>query len=411
MDVNQNLVILGGGLTGHAAAMAARGHGFEGGITIVSAEEHRPYDRTPLSKAVLQGQREPDDLYFMSDEDYAEHDITCRTGANAVGVDFDKKIIELDQRDSLTWDTLLIATGCDPIRLDNPGFDLPGVHYLRRISDAVQLRDAIDQASRVLVIGASFIGSEVAASARVRGADVVLVDRLDHPMQAALGDEIGSLCASIHQDHGVDLRMGTTVTELRGTDRVERAVFDDGTELDCDLVVVGVGVRPNVELFDASKLEIENGILVDEYCRTSIPGVYAAGDVANWWHPEREQRIRIEHFDNAGSQGTFAGKVIAGASEEPFAPVPFFWSDQYDTNIQFVGFPTENMELIIRGNPDDREVTGFYIDEGGITAAVTVNHPRNLRSVRRLVRARAKIDSETLKDPETDLRALSREYS
>lgn len=408
--MTRHLVIIGGGLTGHSAALSARHNGYAGDITILSDEPDLPYDRTPLSKAVLQGKRESGALGFQPDGDYSVDSIAALTNTAAERVDFDRRQVVLSNGDKLTWDDLLIATGARPIHLRGPGFDLPKVHYLRTTRDANSLRSELEAARNVVVIGAGFIGSEVTASARILGKSVTLVDMFDAPMSNALHPDITRVCAAIHHDHGVDLRMNSRVDELRGTDRVEQAVLADGTTIMCDLVVVGVGVRPNVELFENTDLQVNNGIVTDEFCRTSIPNVYAAGDVANWWHPELKQRMRIEHFDNAGSQGTFVGKVIAGETDQPFSPIPYFWSDQYDTNIQYAGFPIEDCEVVIRGNPDDCVITAFYLNHGAICAAVTINQAREFRSARRLVSARAVIDPKILKSSETDIRKLSREY-
>lgn len=407
---SRRLLILGGGLAAHSGALAARHNGYDGAITILSEEMDLPYDRTPLSKQVLQGKRDPNELGFQPDGDYSGDDIEVLTGVAAHRVDLESRRVALDSGDAMAFDELLIATGASPIRLQNPGFDLPNVHYLRTIADAKAIGASLESAGHVLVIGAGFIGSEVAASARTLGKEVTLVDMIEMPMAGAFHPDIASVCAAIHRDHGVNLRMNSRVDALRGSDRVEEAVLDDGSTIACDMVVVGVGVRPNVELFTDSDILIDNGIVVDEYCRTSVSGVYAAGDVANWWHPELERRIRVEHFDNAGAQGTHAGKVIAGNQDEPYAPVPYFWSDQYDTNIQCAGPPCADCQVVIRGNPDERRITGFYLDDGAICAAVTVNQAREFRPARRLVAARAKIDPDILTNPETDIRKLSREY-
>lgn len=410
MTSQKHLVILGGGLTGHAAALAARHNDYPGRITIVSDEANPPYDRTPLSKAVLQGKKEPDELGFQPDGDYSSDDITVLTATRAAGVDFDTRRVDLSGSETLEYDDLLIATGTRPITLNNAGFDLDGVHYLRTIDDAKAIQSDLAESQRVVVIGAGFIGSEVASSARTLGKDVTLVDMLEAPMSSALHPDITSVCAAIHQDQGVELRMSSRIDEVRGDGRVKQAILSDGTIIDCDMVVVGVGVRPNVEIFADTNLQVDNGVVTDEFCRTNIPNVYAAGDVANWWHPELQQRMRIEHFDNAGSQGAHAGKMIAGATDEPFAPIPYFWSDQYDTNIQWAGHAPDDSEVVIRGNPDERAITAFYLKTGAICAAVTVNQAREFRSARRLVSARAEIDSATLASPDTDIRKLSREY-
>jgi 3-phenylpropionate/trans-cinnamate dioxygenase ferredoxin reductase component len=408
MTSQPHILILGAGLTGHSAAVTARAAGFEGRLTLIGDEPRRPYDRTPLSKAVLQGRRDTSDLFFDTEASYRERGITLRTGERATCVDFEQRRVALDSGDTVHYDRLLIATGASPIRLRDPGFDLPGVHYMRQVPDAEAIRDDLAQASHVLVVGAGFIGSEVAASARTLGKDVTLVDLLSAPMVAAFGKSVAEICAEMHQRQGVDLRMNDRVVELRGTGRVEEAVLASGARVPCDLVVVGVGVTPNVEPFASSALEIDNGIVVDEFCESSIPGVFAAGDIANWWHPEVERRFRVEHFDNAGTQGAAAGMSLAG-NPEPFAPVPYFWSDQYDTNIQFAGYPGTNYQTAIRGTLDDHEFTAFYVEDGKVRAAVTFNRPRELRPCRRLVAADVYVDIGVLCDPDTDLRKFVRE--
>jgi 3-phenylpropionate/trans-cinnamate dioxygenase ferredoxin reductase subunit len=294
------------------------------------------------------------------------------------------------------------------VRLRQLGFDLPGVHYLRTLTDAEAIRAGIEAGTRVVVVGASFIGSEVAASARMRGAAVTMVDPVSAPMATALGEEVGKVFAGIHRAHGVDLRMGTRVVELRGHGRVEEAVTAEGEHIPCDLVVVGVGVRPETGLFAGTGLEIDNGIVVDQFCATNVAGVYAAGDVANWWHPSLERRIRVEHFDNAALQGTAAGRSMAG-QPEAYAPVPYFWSDQYDVNLQYAGFPRKVEEIVLRGAPETGSVTVFYLAGGRIQGVATINQSRDLRPVRQLIEADARIDPAKLADQETDLRALARQ--
>ncbi len=408
MAARPTFVIVGAGLTGHSAAMTLRLTGFEGRLVLLGDEPVRPYERPPLSKAFLQGNKPGDELFFQSETDYSEQQIELVLGRRANGLDLAGHRLSLDNGDVLSFDKLLLATGASPIRLHQPGFDLPGVHYLRTLEDSTSLgRELRSGGRRVLVIGAGFIGSEVASSARTLGNDVTLVDLLNAPMVGALGDTIGSLFAEIHRRHGVELRMSTRVVELHGGDRVEEAILENGERIPCDLVVVGVGVRPNVDLAQSSGLTVDNGVVVNEFCETSAPGIYAAGDVANWWHPDIGEQLRVEHYDNAAMQGAAAARSMLGQAEA-YAPLPYVWSDQYDVNLQYVGFPTEWHEIVVRGDTADFEATIFFLRDGKVHAAATINRPRDLRSARRLCEARAIVDPAVLADPDTDLRALSR---
>lgn len=401
-------VILGGGLAGHRAAMALRDAEFDGEVILIGDEPVRPYDRTYLSKAFLQGTKESDDLFFLPEDEYAGWEIDLLPGTRATAVDFATRRLTLDSGDTLGFDKLLIATGASPVRLRQPGFALPGVHYLRTLDEAQAIRADIADGTRVVVVGASFIGSEVAASARLLGANVMLVAPDSAPMATALGEEIGRIFAGVHQERGVHLRMGTRVVELRGHGRVEEAVTAEGERIPCDLVVVGVGVRPETGLFTGTELEIDNGIVVDQFCATNVPGVYAAGDVANWWHASLERRIRVEHFDNAALQGTAAGRSMAGQLET-YAPVPYFWTDQYDINLQYAGFSGRAEEIVLRGDSNATAMTIFYLTGGQIQAVATVNQSRDLRPARQLIEAGARVDPATLADPKTDLRVLARQ--
>jgi 3-phenylpropionate/trans-cinnamate dioxygenase ferredoxin reductase subunit len=403
-----SFVIVGAGLAGHSAALTLRLTGFDGHLVLIGNEPDRPYERPPLSKAFLQGKKPRDELFFQSEADYADHEIELLLGRTVTNIDTGDRHVALDDGTSLPFDKLLLATGASPIRLRQPGFDLPGVHYLRTIKDSKILGCALqDGGRRVLVVGAGFIGSEVAASARMLGNQVTLVDLLDAPLAGALGDTVGSLFAEIHRRHGVELRMGAKVVELRGDDQVEEAVFEDGSRIPCDVVAIGVGVRPNDELARGAGLTVENGIIVDEHCETSVPGIYAAGDVANWLHPDIGERLRVEHYDNAAMQGAAAARSMLGQTDV-YAPLPYVWSDQYDVNLQYVGFPTEWHDIVVRGDVTAPEATIFFMRDGLVHAAATINRPRELRSARRLCESRALIDPAVLADPETDLRALSR---
>lgn len=409
MTGKSTFVIVGAGLAGHSAAMTLRLTGYDGRLIMIGDEPARPYERPPLSKAFLQGKKPKAELFFQSEEGYAEREIELRLDQRVTDLDAGSRRLSFDDGSSLAFDRLLLATGSSPIRLRQPGFDLPGVHYLRTIHDSHQLGDELrDGGRRVLVVGAGFIGSEVAASARMLGNDVTLIDLLPSPMAGALGETIGNLFARIHADHGVTMRMGERVEELRGGDRVEEAALASGERIPCDVVVVGVGVRPNDALARVAGLTVENGIQVDGRCETSAPGIFAAGDVANWLHPDIGERLRVEHYDNAAMQGAAAARSMLGESDV-YAPLPYVWSDQYDVNLQYVGFPTEWHEIVVRGDLDAAEATIFFMRDERVHAAATINRPRDLRSARRLCEARAVVDPATLADADTDLRALSRQ--
>ena len=410
MAPRPHCVILGAGVGGHFAAEALRQAGYDGRVTLVGAEGVLPYDRPPLSKAFLQGQKAAGDLFFKPDEFYREHDVDLLVDAPAETVDVGGRRLALAGGRHLSYDALLIVTGASPIRLRQPGFDLPGVRYLRSLADAEALRADLERARHLLVVGAGFIGCEVAASARALGRAVTVVDLLDAPMVRAVGAELGQLYADLHRAHGVDLRLGASVTELRGHGRVEEAVLADGERMACDLVVVGVGVRPATGVVAGTAVAVGRGILVDERCATNVPSIYAAGDVAEWEHPALGRRLLVEHFDNAGMQGAAAAKAIAG-QPEPYAPVPSFWSDQYDATLQYYGYPIPWDAVVLRGEPEALSVTAFYLSEGRVVAAAMVNRSREHRAARRLVAAGAVVDPATLADPGTDLRALSRQVA
>ncbi len=408
MAARPTYLILGGGLAGHAAAETLRALGFDGRVVLVAAEPEPPYERPPLSKGFLQGKTPLERVFLATPERYAQIDVDLLLATRAVAVDLAARRVALSSGEALGFDKLLIATGATPVRLDLPGFDLPGVHTLRTLADARAIRADLERAERVLVVGAGFIGAEVAASARLLGKAVTLVDVLDAPLAAALGERIGRIYARIHARHGVDLRMGTRVVALRGSGRVEEAVLAGGERIACQAVVVGVGVRPEVSLFAEAGLALDNGIAVDERCRTSAPGVYAAGDVASWWHPALQRRIRVEHFDNAALQGAAAAREMLGQGA-PYAPVPYFWSDQYDVNLQFAGYTGPYEASVERGDPEAPALTVFYLSGGLVRAAVTVNRPRDLRPARKLIEAGARLDPAALGDEAVDLRALARQ--
>jgi 3-phenylpropionate/trans-cinnamate dioxygenase ferredoxin reductase subunit len=287
-----------------------------------------------------------------------------------------------------------------------PGVDLPGVFDLRSVTDADALRRQIVPGARAAVIGMGFIGCEVAASLRQRGVDVVAIEPSATPLFRALGEEVGAVVAAIHRDHGVETILEDLVVRVEGQGRVERVITKGGRRVECDFAVVGVGVEPAVDFLAESGIGIDNGIKVDEYCRTTTDGIYAAGDVANHWHPVFERRIRVEHWQNARQQGAAAARSMLGTGQ-PYDAIHWFWSDQYDVNLQYAGFHREWDRLVVRGSLGQRNFAAFYLNRGRIEAVVALNRGRDVRRVMPLIRSRAFVDPGRLKDEDVDLRRLA----
>ncbi|HEX2171416.1 MAG TPA: FAD-dependent oxidoreductase [Dehalococcoidia bacterium] len=401
-------VIVGANLAGGRAAETLRQAGYEGRIVLIGGEPDRPYERPPLSKEYLAGKADEEKLYLRPLDYYAEHEIELRLGVRATTLDPAGRSLMLADGELLDYDNLLICTGAAPRPIEAPGADLPGILYLRTLRDAEYLRGRKEHARRVVVVGAGFIGAEVAATCRQAGLEVILLEALPVPLERGLGRRVGEIYARIHRDRGVDLRTNAAVAAFRGHGLVEQVVTASGEAFECDFVVVGVGVAPEVGWLAGSGLQIENGILVDEFCRTNLPGVYAAGDVANWWHPTLGQRLRVEHYDNAQNQGVAAAKSMLGQGE-PYAPVPFFWSDQYDLNLQYVGHARGDDEVVLRGDPSGESWSAFYLREGRVQAALAVNRFRDVSAARQLIAKRVPITPAQIADEGTDLRALARQ--
>jgi 3-phenylpropionate/trans-cinnamate dioxygenase ferredoxin reductase subunit len=399
--------IVGANVTGGRAAEALRESGFDGQIVLVGAEPDRPYERPPLSKGYLRREVPEEKVYLRPPHYYEEQRIELRLGVAATKLDATKKIVQLESGERLDYDKLLIATGCEVRRLGIPGADLGGVRYLRTRTESAELAALLDTARRVVVVGAGFIGSEVAASARTLGKEVTILEASAVPLVHALGARMGEVCAMIHRDHGVDLRLSCHVQEFRGAKRVEEVVLADGSVVECDLVVVGVGVTPSVGWLQESGLELDNGVLVNEYCETNLPGVYAAGDVANAWNPSLGERLRVEHYDNAQNHGIAAGKVMAGG-REPYAPIPYFWSDQYEYTMQYVGHARGDDEIVLRGDLSKRSFIAFYVREGRVRAGFAIGKPKDIMATRRLIQAGKQVDRKMLADEQGDLRSLAR---
>jgi len=370
------IVVVGASLAGLRGIEALRRDGYDGAITLVGAEPHLPYDRPPLSKQVLAGSLEPDQIALRREpiEDLA---LDLRLGRRAISLDAKAREIALDDGERVAWDGLLIASGATPRRL--PGAPaLEGIHVLRTLDDALAIRRALEKGPRVLVVGAGFIGAEVAATCRAQGHPVTVVEPLAAPMLRALGPEIAAVTAALHRDHGVDLRCGVGVEALEGAGRVERARLADGSVIEADLVVIGIGVTPEVSWLEGSGLELRDGVVCDATCATSLPGVTAAGDVARWPHPLFGEEMRIEHWTHAIEMGEAAARRLLAAPEaaEPFAPVPYVWTDQYDRKLQMAGhIRPDDLMKIIQGSLEERRFVAIFGREGRLTGALAMNRP------------------------------------
>jgi 3-phenylpropionate/trans-cinnamate dioxygenase ferredoxin reductase component len=400
------LAIVGASLAGAKAAEAAREAGFEGRIVLVGDEPTPPYERPPLSKAVLRGEAEPESARVHPEGFYRDHDIELVTDG-VVALDTVARRLELSGGDIVPFDSAILATGARPRHLAIPGADLGGLHHLRTVEDSIRLRDAIRGAVRVAVIGAGWIGSEVAASARQLGADVVLIDPAPVPLHRVLGDQIGSMFRDLHADHGVDLRLRVGVKALQGSKTVESVVLDGGQVEDADVVVVGVGVIPRTELADAALgLRVDDGIVVDQHLETSVPGVFAAGDVASAWHPHYRRHLRVEHWANASNQGTAAGRNAAG-EDAVYDRLPYFFSDQYDLGMEYVGHSSPGDQVVLRGDLATRELIAFWHDGGVVSAAMNVNVWDVVGDLKAIITSGTPVDPARLADPDVPLGDLA----
>lgn len=397
-------LVAGASVAAFGFAQAVRQQGYRGRVVIVGAEAVLPYERPPLSKQYILGKKSEEELLFRPASFYTEQEIELWLGDPISFIDLERREAELLSGRRVGFDQLVLATGAAPIQLPIPGSELTGVHYLRSLEDARALRTALEQAERVLVIGGGFIGCEMAASVRLLGKTVTLVEMQPVLLKQALGETVGRAITALHARWGVDLRLGTRVQALEGGERVERAVLADGTLVECDLVVVGIGVKPTLPAVEG-QLEFADGVVVDATLAAKVPGVWAAGDVARWWHPELGRLIRLEHYENALAQGGVVAKGVAG-HPEIYSAVPSFWSDQYDVTMQQYGYPIEWDELVVRGNLDELAFTAFYLQGGRVIGVVLVRRPRELRPARRLVETMAKVDRNLLADPAIDLRSL-----
>ena len=401
------IVVIGAGQAGGWAARTLRDEGFEGGIVVIGEEPYPPYERPPLSKEVLLGKEPAESSYLWPEGSFDELGIELRTGVEATAIERARKTVALSGGGTVAYDKLLIATGGRVRRLPIEGEELEGVHYLRGIDDSAAIGADLGEGAQLVVIGGGWIGLEVAAAARMLGADVVVVEALGQLCGRALTPDLAAYLLDVHRGRGVDIRLGTTVEVLTGESRVSGARLSGGKTVPATAAVIGIGIVPNVELAEAAGLEVDNGIKVDALCRTSDPDIFAAGDVTNHPNGLLGRNVRLESWENAQNQGIAAAKAMLGG-DTPYCEIPWFWSDQYDVNIQLVGLPTDFEETVTRGDRADGSFVEFYMKGGRIDGAAAINNPRDIRFAKRLMQAEKIVDPAALADPSVKLQALLR---
>ena len=408
MNDVRSVVIVGAGLTASRAVETLRGDGFDGDVTIVGAEPHFPYERPPLSKGYLQGTKERDSVFPHTSDWYAQQNITLALGTRATRLDPAQRLLELDDGRQLSWDAVLLATGCEPRRSGLPGEDLDGVLMLRTLDDSDRLSDTLSHVSRLAVIGGGWIGLEVAAAAREAGVAVTVLEMAELPLIRVLGPEVAQVFADLHREHDVELRLGVQVAGLEGRDGAVTGVrLADGEVVAADAVLVAVGAVPRTELAADAGLEVRSGVVVDAALRTSAPGVFAAGDIAEAFHPLFADWVRVEHWDNAHEQGTAAARSILG-QHVSYDRLPYFFTDQYDLGMEYAGLvrPGGYDAVVLRGDVPGREFVAFWLSQDRVLAGMGVNVWDAMDPVRALVTSGRHVDPSRLRDPEVPLAEL-----
>jgi 3-phenylpropionate/trans-cinnamate dioxygenase ferredoxin reductase subunit len=401
MPDSKTFVIVGAGLAGAKAAETLRKEGFDGRLVLLGDEPERPYERPPLSKELLRGEAE-DEPYVHDESFYSDNDIDLRTSTRVTGIDagLSELLLEGDRR--LGYDRLLVATGAIPRRLDVEGADLDGIHYLRTLADSRRIGELLENGRKLVVIGSGWIGAEIAASARQKGCEVTILERAEVPLAHVLGREVGQVYLDLHRSHGVEFLPETTVERFEGGDSVERVVTADGASLEADFVVVGIGVAPRTGLAETSGLPVDNGIVVDERLQTSVPGVFAAGDVANAHHAFYGRPLRVEHWANAIAQGELAARAML---DKPVVndEIPYFFSDQYDAGMEYGGYATEWDEVVFRGDVAAREFIAFWLQDRRVVAGMNMNVWDVNETIRDVIRSRRQVDPTHLADEDVPL--------
>ena len=410
---DQTAVIVGTGLAGGNAAVTLRDEGWPGRIIMLGEEPGIPFGRPPLSKTYLRGEEGLGGWLVKPAEWYGDHRVELRTGVTIQGVDTRLKKVTLQGGGSVEYDKLVLCTGGRNRRFQVPGAETPGVYQLRTVAECDAIGRAAHSGARAVIVGMGFIGSEVAASLRQLGLEVTAVLSGTAPLTAVLGSEVAEVMARIHRNHGVQLVTEDQVVGFEGSKHLEHAITARGVRIDCDLAVVAIGIEPTVDAFKGSEIALDNGILVDETCRTSAPDVYAAGDVANHLHPVFG-RLRVEHYNNAEKQGRAAARAMLG-DQRPYDDIHSFWSDQYEDKLEYVGYARTWDQIVIRGSLAKSQFLAFYLSHGILKAACGLNRGGDpeldadgeLRACQGLIRAQVAISEATLADEQVDLRSLT----
>jgi 3-phenylpropionate/trans-cinnamate dioxygenase ferredoxin reductase subunit len=398
-------VIVGASLAGAKAAQELRERGFDGRIVLVGAELERPYERPPLTKAFLRGESEREKAYVHAAGFYAENDIELEMGNAVAAIDPGAGRVTLADGRALGFERLLLTTGAEPRPIEVDGAALDGVYYLRTLADCDVLRERLEVGGRVVVVGAGWIGSEFAASARQRGLDVTIVDPVALPNERIFGPEIGAFYRDVHVKHGVEMVLGESVAALLGKRTVTAVRTSGGREIACDFVLVGIGVTPRVQLAQQAGLDVDNGVLVSDALQASASNVFAAGDVARANHPFYGEPIRLEHWANALNQGPAAARSMLG-EKTSYDRIPYFYSDQYDVGMEYSGYASEWDEVVFRGERDSGEFIAFWLKDQRVIAGMNVNVWDVNEHVQALIRTRKPIQIAALRDPDTPLESL-----
>ncbi|MBD20495.1 MAG: FAD-dependent pyridine nucleotide-disulfide oxidoreductase [Rhodospirillaceae bacterium] len=407
MTHEQNFVVVGASQAGGWVAKTLRSEGFEGKIILIGEEPYLPYERPPLSKTVLSGEVGIDSTYFWTKEVLEEAKIEILLDTKVLSIDRAAKKVETQNGQEISYDKLAITTGARVRKLNIEGSHLPGIFYLRTMDDTLSIQKKIKLGASALIVGGGWIGLECAATLTKLGCKSIVVEAADRLCGRAVTPEISNWMLNYHSKNGVDIRLNTGIELFEGKEKLESALLSNGEKIDCTIAVVGIGVIPNSEIASVSGIDVDNGIVVNEKTQTSDPDIYAAGDVANHPNAILERRLRLESYENAQNQGIAAGKAMLGGTE-PYSEIPWFWSDQFDANIQMIGLPENWDSTATRGSPEENQFITFYIKNGIIDGAISINNPRDLRFGKRLMQEKKCVSVEDLSNMDIKLQTILR---